>query len=452
MKAMPEMSLVDHPMPAFTDGSWWVRFLSPRRALLDRATTLDPHRSVSLARRLLHLIAILRIFAATAGVIAAVLLAREMHVSLLPLEASGIVLGLALLSLLARRHIKRGTPFTEDVFLVQVLGDVVLLTLALALVSGFRSAFDDLFLVPLVVGAYTLGMRRFLIVVAAVVACHVFLSTGSGPTLPFPGWADIAAHVAVAAMVTYLAFAAAKISRNHERYVARMREDAISSRSAAALHGVAAQAAHSISTPLATMAIAVDELRQGTLSPREHSHMLDTLAQQIDICKNNLSRLLVTTGGGRGEQAQQMGADEMLRAVCEEFELMHPAKTVSLQLEGDGPAPSLVVERSLFDALVVLLEDCGAEPPHNTTVAAHWGRASVTIRMMGSGSWAISQINFSAQAAPPQPQGSPKGNQQSLTLAASVIDRFGGSVTYRPGAQGKWVQVVLMLPAPRSAP
>ena len=449
MKTMPELSWVDNPMPASADGGWWARFLSPRRALLDRTTTLDPHRSVSLARRLLYLIAILRIFAGTGGVIVAVLLAREMHLSLAPLEASGIVLGLGLLSLLARRHIERGTSFTENVFLVQVLGDVVLLTLALALVSGFRSAFDDFFLMPLVVGAYTLGMRRFLIVVAAVVACLVFLSAGSGPALAFPGWADIAAHVAVAAMVTYLAFAAAKISRNHERYVAQMREEALSSRSAAALHGVAAQAAHSINTPLATMALAVDELRQGILSPREHHQVLATLTTQIEICKTRLARLLVTTGGG-GEQAQLMGVDEMLRAVCEEFELMHPAKTVSLQLEGDDPAPSLAVERSLFDALIVLLEDCGTEPPHNTTVAAHWGRASVTIRMVGSGSWEVSRVSFPAPAAPP-PLGSPAGNQQSLTLAASIIDRFGGSVTYRPGAEGKWVQVVLMLPATRSA-
>jgi len=399
----------------------------------------------------LYLIAVLRIIFGAAGITVAALLAREMRMPFALLETSGLALALALLSLLAWLHIKYKTPFTEDVFLVQVLGDVFLLTVALFLANGFPSPFDDIFVVPLIVGAYTLRMRRFLIVVAAIVSCCVFLSTSQGPPLAFPVWVDVAAHIAVVLIVTYLAFTVGKISRDHDRRVARMREEALSARNAAALHGIAAQAAHSISTPLGTMAIAVSELGRGNLSPCERNDVLATLAAQIEICKTSLTRLLASTDGALGAQTQVLGVDDVLRAVCEDFELMHPAKTVSLEFEGDNSAPAIAVERSLLDALIVLLEDCGADPPHDTMVTARWGPSSVTIGMTGPGSWPISRISFPGQARTSGLRGLHDGGQKSLTLAASIINRFGGAVTYRPGADGKWVQVMLPLPVTRRA-
>jgi two-component system sensor histidine kinase RegB len=229
-----------------------------------------------------------------------------------------------------------------------------------------------------------------------------------------------------------------------------MREEGHAARSAKALHGVAAQVAHSLSTPLGTMAIEIGELRAGTLTSAERTDTLDTLAKQVEVCKEHLSHLLASTGGARGDGARSMRVDALAHALCEDYELMHPAATVELDVDGVEPAPSTVVERTLYDALVSLLDECGRDPPYRVTVVVTWGASDLTIRVAGAGSWAVSQINFPGQIAKPVAPPAFDGGRGSLTLAATIVDRFGGTVSYRPGTAGKWVQVVLPLAMSRS--
>ena len=259
------------------------------------------------------------------------------------------------------------------------------------------------------------------------------------------------AHLLLATLVTYFAYAMASISRSHERSVARRREDALERRNAKAMQTVAAQAAHAISTPLATMAVVLRELRDEDLSASDRRAVVETLAQQVHVCKESLSDLITSVGESRGGEARSMTVDAFVRAACDECQLMDPAAALALEAIGARPAPEIVVERSLVEGLVLAIEECASSPPHAVSVQARWDASRLTVTISGDGGWADSQVQFPILHERRSRQGHTPG-QESLSLAAKLFDRFDGRMSFRPGLPGKWLQITLPLNNLRRVP
>ena len=403
---------------------------------------LDANRTLTLSRRVLRFLLVARLAMVLCGLSMTAILTYRAGAAFPLLEVAEVLLGAGLLTWIAWHRLLRRSVIFENDFLLQIVGDIALLTYALVLSGGHDNPFSHYFLVPLVLSAYALSLRHVLIVILAGAVGWLLIQVLHAPLPPFEHWVDVFAHLLLAALVTYFAYAMAGISRRHERSVARRREDALERRNARAMQTVAAQAAHKMSTPLATMAVVLGELRDEGLSASDRREVIETLDRQVQVCKDNLSDLVASVGESRGEEARAMRVDAFVRAACDECQLMDPAATVVLEVDGHRAAPEVVVERSLVEGLVLAIEECASDPPHAVSVRASWNASRLTVTITGDGGWADSHMQFPAMPDRRRRQG-PAPGQESLTLAAKLFERFGGGMTFRPGLPGKWLQINL---------
>lgn len=417
----------------------------PAAETMDRGVApLDAHRTLTLSRRLLRFLLVARLTMALCGLAMTAILTRRAGAAFPVLEAAEVLLGLALLTWIAWHRLTRRSVIFENDYLLQLVGDIALLTYALVISGGHENPFSHYFLVPLVLAAYALSWRRVTIVILVGAAGWLTIQMLHTPLRPFEPWVDVFAHLLLATLVTYFAYAMASISRGHERSVARRREDALERRNARAVQTVAAQAAHTVSTPLATMAVVLRELADGRFSADDRRDAIETLTRQVQICKENLSELIASVGESRGDEARSMGVDAFVRAACDECQLMDPAATVALEASGPRPAPVIVVERSLAEAVVLAIGECASSPPSAVNVQARWDTTRLTLTITAAGGWADSQVQFPA-ARQRRGRPGPAPGPESLSLVARLLERFGGRMTFRPGTPGKWLQITLSL-------
>jgi two-component system sensor histidine kinase RegB len=385
-----------------------------------RSDLIDPHRQGALNRRLLVLLVIARLAMAGTGI--AVLLIWGGGLAEFPLlRVSLVLLAIGGLSYFVQTALMRAAPPSEATFLAQLCGDLALLSYALYETGGVDNPFTAFFLVPLTLAAYALSVPRLLAFVVTTAVCLLLLYWFHVEVGVFSEALHEISELVIVGVVTYFAYAVARLSRTHERAVARARENALSARAAEALGAVAANAADALSSPLSTISVLINELRQGRLPPADRGEALGVLEQQVQACKRSLSELLASVGHARGEGGTRRGVDAMLFAVARECELLDPR--VSVLFEPIPPAPPKIVEeRALFDAFALILKECARTPPHNVRVALRWDSDFLTIALCGA------QSPLRAARKTPQALPGGAGAGEGLALAASLLARFGATL------------------------
>lgn len=355
------------------------------------------------------------------------------------LRSPGIagVLGiLALLNFFTWLRLRQPAPVSYGQFLLQILADVVLLSAALCLSGGDASPFNDLYFVPLTIAAATLPWRHTLIAALAIVgcrelACHYYLPL---PVLRAPDHEMV--ELLTGGLIAYFAFSMARTSRRHEEILARIREDYLKQRHSTELGTMAAMTADRMSSPLATMAVVVGELREGAGHSSEYQQALDIIASRIELCKQILSRLLASAGFGRVESGGKMPADKFLATIADKCQLVQPWMALRCHCEGGLPAPAMLAETSLEQAILVLLKSAPGAIPMEVEISGQWDarRLQILIRTRGS---------LPAPDADVQP-GVPlfarktiaADDRQELFMAKATIGRFGGTIDEATQAGG----------------
>ena len=341
----------------------------------------------------------------------------------------GILGALALLNLLTWLRLRRSTPVSYNEFLLQILADVVLLAAAMRFSGGDASPFHDLYFVPLTVAAATLPWRHTVVVAAAI-------------ALPEHDMVDLLAG----ALIAYFAFSMASTSRKHEGLLARIREDYLKQRHLRELGTLAATTADRMSSPLGTMAIVVGELRDGACRHSEYQQALDVIANRIELCKQILSRLLASAGFGHAETVSRMPADRFLAGIVDKCQLLQPWLALQCRYEGPSPAPAMLAETSLEQAILVFLSSAPAAPIE-VEVSAQWDRKSLRVRMCTAGSLppeTSASVPLFARKSMTQ------NDRQDLFMAKATIARFGGTVEEATQQDGH-ACVKLLLPLSDSA-
>jgi two-component system, sensor histidine kinase RegB len=403
-----------------------------------RGDLVDPHRRGALNRRLLVLLVIARLTMVGTGIAALLLWGGPIGEFPL-LRVSLVLLAVGGLNYFVQSILKRSAPPSEHAFLLQLLGDLALLSYAIHEIGGVDNPFLMFYLVPLTLAAYALSWRPMLVFASVTAACVLVYHRVHADAPPLDAGVHQAGELILMGIVTYFAFAVARLSRAHERAVARAREDALAALGAEARGTVAASAADMLGSPLATISVLIQELRQGRLPPVDSGAALGVLEQQVQACKDSLSALLASVGQVRGERGTRRGVDAMLFAVARECELLNPR--VSILFEPIAPAPPQIAEdRSLFDAFALMFKHCARTSPHNVFVALRWDAEFVTVDLSGA-----QRPPRAAGAAAHSLRGHPDSG--SLSLVASLLARFGATLAQLGDERESSLQVQLPMAA-----
>ncbi len=372
----------------------------------------------------------------------------------LPLPEVGIIIAaFVALTLLAWARLKLPRLVTDQELFGHLLIDVTALTALLYFTGGSANPFVSLLLLPLTIAAAALPGAYSWAMAAICVACYSLLMVFYVP-LPHAHNNDFNLHVLgmwfnfmlSAGLIAYFVVKMGNTLRERDQRLSEARESALRDERLVALGTLAAGAAHELGTPLATMAVLTKELEQDYAALPEMTGKMRILRDQVNRCKSILSTMASSAGQARAESGHAVALDDYLEDVLKQWRNMRPAITVQPRWQGPLPAPRIVAEQTLTQAITNILNNAADASPDNVEVEGRWDAHELSLEVFdrGMGLTPTTQARAGELLFTTKEPG--QGLGLGLFLANATISRFGGSVQLlnREGG-GACTRVVLPL-------
>jgi two-component system sensor histidine kinase RegB len=220
--------------------------------------------------------------------------------------------------------------------------------------------------------------------------------------------------------------------RERDRTLAALRENALRHERVLALGTLATGAAHELGTPLATMAVLVKDIapEQGISADK-----LGILRTQITRCKEILASLSAAAGQVRAESGQSLALDVWLHELTDRWLALRPGVSARRHFEGTQPAPRVVAELTLAQAIANILNNAADASPDSVEIDARWNADELVLEIADRGAGLAPEVQTSAASqAWPECGFSTKsdGLGLGLFLAYTTFSRFGGDVRLLP--------------------
>jgi len=375
----------------------------------------------------------------------------------LPNEPILLAIGVFVIVNMGRMLRLRAVPQSE--LFVELLVDVVALTVVLYFSGGISNPFVSFYLVLLTVGAMLLPGRFSWPLATLILLLYTALiffyqpmihrhdpSAGSNPALNLHTVGAWVTFVLSALIVATLLVKMVSSLREHERRLASGREETLRNERIVALGALAAGTAHELGTPLSTIAVIAKELqRRADVSP-QIQEMLKILRAQVDVCKHQLTELTRNTGAGRIESCSLQAANDFLSETLTDWHAMRPDAKVAF-LEGNvQTAPNIIAEPTLKQAVISVLNNAADVSPDRIEVRANWNSREITIDVLDAGPGLSDHDLQRAGRTPFSTKPARHGLGIGLYLARASLERFGGSLTLSNRAGGG-VQATMLIPA-----
>jgi len=368
-----------------------------------------------------------------------------------PLAA--VLTGMLVISLATLGRLRCAWPVQDRELFGQLLLDVASLTALFYFSGGSANPFVMLYLLPLAIAAaalpavYVWGMTAITTLsYSALLFWHVPL-----PHSAQAHDADFGMHVLgmwlgyvlSATLIAWFAVRMAATVRERDRMLAALRENALRHERVLALGTLATGAAHELGTPLSTMAVLVKDIEpeRGISADR-----LGILRAQILRCKEILASLSSAAGQVRAESGQSLPLDVWLRELTARWLALRPGVNARLQCEGTQPAPRVVAELTLTQAITNILNNAADASPDHVEIDAGWNADELILEIADRGSGMSPEVQ--ASAGEPFHTTKSDGLGLGLFLAYTTLGRFGGDVRLMPrGGGGVLCRLTLPLAA-----
>jgi two-component system sensor histidine kinase RegB len=336
--------------------------------------------------------------------------------------------------------------------------DIVLLTGLLQLTGGPLNPFAVVYVVYVTLAALTITRTWAFSLAGLSVLCYAVLIYWH--TLEhFPvhhRLTDVPTHLltmwlaatSTAELVIYFLVKASHALARREEELAAMRERTARSERLASLTTLAAGAAHELSTPLATIALASRELEHALDARRPSNTLLDDarlIRHEVDRCREILDQMSGRAGSGTSNSAEPIELTSILTDVRRRL----PAdRAERLIIHADDVYPMQLPRFSCTQAILALVKNAfDATPDLTLPVVAEVTRNNGTMRVIIRDQGMGLSPNVRLHAGEPffTTKETGQGLGLGLFLARVFAEQFGGSVTLQP--LGRGTEAVLTLPS-----
>jgi two-component system sensor histidine kinase RegB len=176
------------------------------------------------------------------------------------------------------------------------------------------------------------------------------------------------------------------------------------------------------------MAVILGEMRQPYARDSELAADISTLSSQVDACKLTITRMVAAAGQARAEGGGAQPIDEFLQETLERWRLIRPAVSLTERLIGSAPAPRIITEQTLRQAIVSLLNNAADASPADVELDCRWDRERLRLEIHDRGPGLSREAEHRAGRAFFSTKPAGEGNGIGLLLARATLERLGGQL------------------------
>lgn len=315
----------------------------------------------------------------------------------------------------------------------------------LSLTGGLENPFSLLLLAPVSVSATTLPQRSTLalaalaILVASVISIiHMALPWDPERRITFDRVYIVGIWVSLVCGVVFIAAYTNRVA--HE---ARQIADALAATELAlsrreqlsALDGLAAAAAHELSTPLSTIALAAKEMK-ADIPPGPLADDVDLIIEQSARCRAILAKLRSLRSGETGDPFAALPVGELIEEVARPLE--GGGKSIFIEVpEGEGE-PVFKRSAGLLYGLGNLIENATQFAKTRVNVDASWDRDKIGVTIADDGPGfpedliaRLGEPYLTTRARNTAPGGdAPGGLGLGIFIAKTLLERTGATLAF----------------------
>lgn len=308
--------------------------------------------------------------------------------------------------------------------------------------GGATSPFVSLFLLPVAIGAMVLrpsGAAALALVCAAAYSMLMFeyvpltVQHAHGDSgfdfHVFGMWVNfLVSSVVVLVFLSMLA----NNARKRTSELLSLRERVLRDQQVTAMGGLAASAAHALSTPLSTVAVVLDEVRDAV---REGDRQqIDLAREQLMICREHLGLILSSSRVPRLDGAAAHELRAFAESVAQRWRLLHPDSQLSLG--NTLPESVAMLDQSVEHSLFTLMDNAA----HESMVA---GERQIELRARCEGQTIIFEVEDQGSGQLPSLPATTgiasekaNGAGSGLLIVRANMERLGGSIEFSEGISG----------------
>ncbi|WP_250656810.1 sensor histidine kinase [Alkalimarinus coralli] len=358
-------------------------------------------------------------------------------------------------------RLSRQISISEREFFAHLGIDISVLTILFVFSGGSANPFVSLYLFPIIVSASLLSSTYTRILLALGITCYSSLFVID---MLWPGTAshvtsaqhNMSAHsmgshaspmqsshtsdnsmfsLHLYGMWFTFAFSALLISTfvvrmkkqlaKQQQKINAQRESALRDEQIIAIATQAANVAHHIGTPLSTISVITNDLKQEP-ELAAYSEDLSVLSSQIEICRNELQQLRIDTDKNHQQLTSHIQVTQQLQEITDELTLLHPQTTIGLDVLKCPPELGIRADQGLKLAILSLLNNACEASPEKIDISVEQENDKLIIRIRDYGEG----IPQTLEGIPQQPTQStkPTGLGLGLFLSHATLERQGGTV------------------------
>ena len=223
--------------------------------------------------------------------------------------------------------------------------------------------------------------------------------------------------------------------RDYDNAIAAVREKALESERMLALGTLATSAAHELGTPLATMAVVSKELSQEYANQPALLKQIEILQKQVSRCKEILSSITRSAGQTRADAGQGLPLSEFIQEAIQRWRDTRPATELIVNMASTGLDPMILIDRTLTQAILNLLDNAADESPERIIFSADWNEKilKIQIRDFGGG---LSVETKRQLGTPFFTSKNEEGMGLGVYLTQTTLARYDGELSLNNHAEG----------------
>ncbi len=358
---------------------------------------------------------------------------------------------LALINIATWIRIKLSTNIKECEFFCQLLIDIAALSGLLYFTGGATNPFAQLFILQVIIAAITLSPLYTWIIAFLTAALYTFLMLknvevpyfmhhhmGEFFSMHVQGmWINF---ILLAGIISWFAVRMNITIKRQESIL-------FEAEKIASIGTLAANSAHELGTPLATLSLLAESLQETTTEPKKKEQLI-LLQKQVERCKQIISRITAAGGVIRAESGKVMQLDIFLNELLVNWKKDNPAVNLITEFCDNKFIPKIVAETGLTHAIINILDNAIDASPDYTKFKAFWTNKNITIKITDKGRGIPPKIkeNFGEPVFTSKFNGLGMG----LFLSRSVIIRLGGTIDIQ-SKEGLGTTVIINIPLTRLA-